>query len=303
MEAVIFQMGKVASTAIAAALRKQKIEAVQAHIATPDRLSRKLQIMAGPNLSEEVAQQVYQDFHQELRVMYLLSRRRVAGESHSEPLLLISPMRDPLTWYWSHFAQMYQHYHPQLLRYFTGAGGKAEDFQPEAAFLQLAEQMFGLLDATNEPLDDPASLPKIQRAARQIDPSKTLPAQINRFLVPLRWYDEDFLPATGVNVYEHAFDEQFGAGEIAVSGFNILLFQYEKLQALEGKLAQFVGKTGLKLTQVNKSEDKEIPFDLKWIQSEGRKLMPASLVDKIYNTRYARHFGYGDTTTDAGARL
>jgi hypothetical protein len=98
MDVVVFQMGKVASTAIGAALRKQKLEAVQAHIATPDRLSQKLQIMAAPYLSEEVAQQVYQDFHQELRAMFLLSRRRVAAAKPEQPLLVITPMRDPLTW-------------------------------------------------------------------------------------------------------------------------------------------------------------------------------------------------------------
>jgi hypothetical protein len=287
MDVVVFQMGKVASTAIGAALRKQKLEAVQAHIATPDRLSQKLQIMAAPYLSEEVAQQVYQDFHQELRAMFLLSRRRVAAAKPEQPLLVITPMRDPLTWYWSHFAQMYTHYHPHLLRYFLRAGGSEEDFQPEETFLQLVTHMFQLLEHISDPLDDPASLPLIQRAAREADPTDILSAQINRFLVPLRWFDEDFLPATGVDVYQHAFNTEQGFGQIDVAGFSILLLKYEQLQSLQDQLGQFVGKPGLKISRVNASEDKDIPFDLKWIQQEGRRLMPQSLVERIYDCKYA----------------
>ncbi|MDE0975468.1 MAG: hypothetical protein OSA11_10335 [Candidatus Nanopelagicales bacterium] len=292
MEAVIFQMGKVASTAIGAALRKQSIEAVQAHIASPERLGMKLKIMAAPYLSEAVAHTVYQDFHQELRAMYLLSRRRVAASQYEHPLLLITPMRDPLTWYWSHFAQMYTHYSSQLLRYFLGTGGREENFQPEAVFLQMLEQMFYLLDNTPEPLDDPDSLPRIQRAATECDPSGTVSAQANRFLLPLRWFDEDFHAATGVDVYEHPFSVEQGFGQIEVAGFNILLCQYEQLHLLQPQLAQFVRKPNFKLKRENTSEDKDIPSDVKRILQKGRSLIPESLVQRINNSKYARHFGY-----------
>ena len=92
-------MDKVASAALGTALGKQSIEAVQAHLAFLERLGMELKIMAGPYLSGAVAYTVYQDFVQELRAMYLLSRRHVAASQYEQPLLLITPVRDLLACY------------------------------------------------------------------------------------------------------------------------------------------------------------------------------------------------------------
>lgn len=295
MEIVIFQMGKVASTALAGALREQGLEAVQAHVASPERLAAKLKIMAAPYLSETVANTVYQDFHQELRAMYLLSRRRVAPDAYADPLMLISPTRDPLSWYWSHFAQMYHHYDDQLLRYFLDKGGSEPDFQAETTLISMLEQMFSVLDATPEPLDDPQSLPRIQSAAMECDSSGIVSAQVNRFLLPLRWFNEDFHPAVGLNVYDHPFDVLNGFGKIEAPGFNIMMYRYEQLEQMQRQLANFVDRPEFSLERRNATEDKDIPANVLEVLNEGRNLIPTTLVDRIYETRYARHFGYSSS--------
>lgn len=295
VEIVIFQMGKVASTALAGALREQGLEAVQAHVASPERLAAKLKIMAAPYLSETVANTVYQDFHQELRAMYLLSRRRVAPDAYADPLMLISPTRDPLSWYWSHFAQMYHHYDDQLLRYFLDKGGSEPDFQAETTLISMLEQMFSVLDATPEPLDDPQSLPRIQSAAMECDSSGIVSAQVNRFLLPLRWFNEDFHPAVGVNVYDHPFDVLNGFGKIEAPGFNIMMYRYEQLEQMQRQLANFVDRPEFSVERRNATEDKDIPANVLEVLNEGRNLIPTTLVDRIYETRYARHFGYSSS--------
>ena len=292
MEIVIFQMGKVASTALAAALREQGLEAVQAHVASPERLAAKLEIIAAPYLSETVANTVYQDFHQELRAMYLLSRRRVAPDAYADPLLLISPVRDPLSWYWSHFAQMYHHYDDELLRYFLDKGGDQRDFQADATLINVLEQMFSVLNATSESLDDPQSLPRIQSAAMECDSIGIVSAQLNRFLLPLRWFNEDFYPAVGVDIYDHPFNPSDGFGQIEAPGFNVMLYRYEQLGEVEKQLANFVDRPGLDLERKNATDDKDIPPNVLEVLNEGRNLIPTTLVDRIYETRYAQHFGY-----------
>ena len=295
VEIVIFQMGKVASTALAGALREQGLEAVQAHVASPERLAAKLKIMAAPYLSETVANTVYQDFHQELRTMYLLSRRRVAPDAYADPLMLISPTRDPLSWYWSHFAQMYHHYDDQLLRYFLDKGGSEPDFKAKTTLISMLEQMFSVLDATPEPLDDPQSLPRIQSAAMECDSSGIVSAQVNRFLLPLRWFNEDFQPAVGVNVYDHPFDVLNGFGKIEAPGFNIMMYRYEQLEQMQRQLANFVDRPEFSVERRNATEDKDIPANVLEVLNEGRNLIPTTLVDRIYETRYARHFGYSSS--------
>jgi hypothetical protein len=76
----------------------------------------------------------------------------------------------------------------------------------------MLEQIFYLLDNTMEPLGGPDSLLRRQPAAAEYNPSGTVSAQANQFLVRLPWLDEDFYPATGVDVYEHPFcvERSFG---------------------------------------------------------------------------------------------
>lgn len=297
IDVVIFQMGKVASTAIAAGLGRSGLHSLQAHVACPGRLAEKLHTIANPALTEEVATRVYQDFLLELRVMYLLARSRRNAGARSGPKI-ITPVRDPVSWYWSHFAEMYGHYRDLLLRYWQAQGGDAEAFEPRAVFLQLLERMFALLERTSAPLDSAAGVARLQQEANELDPSNVLASQVNRFLVPLRWFDEDFLPATGVDVYRHAFDSAGGFSRLQEGGFAVLLFQYERLGGLVGQLESFTGASALDLGRENASEDKAIPFDVAQMQRAGLERMSPALVERIYNCRYPRHFGYSPPGAD-----
>ena len=298
IDVVIFQMGKVASTAIAAGLGRSGLHTLQAHVACPGRLAEKLHTIANPALAEEVATRVYQDFLLELRVMYLLARIRRNAGARSGPKI-ITPVRDPVSWYWSHFAEMYDHYRGLLLRYWQAQGGAAESFEPRGVFLQLLERMFALLERTAAPLDSVAGVARLQQEANELDPSNVLASQVNRFLVPLRWFDEDFLPATGVDVYGHPFDIAGGFSRLQEGGFAVLLLQYERLGSLVGQLESFTGASALDLGRENASEDKAIPFDVVQMQQAGLERMSPALVERIYNCRYPRHFGYSPPVGDA----
>ena len=298
IDVVILQMGKVASTAIAAALGRAGLHSLQAHVACPGRLAEKLHTIASPALTEEVATRVYQDFLLELRVMYLLARTRRNAGAGSGPRI-ITPVRDPVSWYWSHFAEMYQHYRDLLLRYWQAQGGTEETFEPHRVFLQLLERMFDLLGKTSAPLDSVAGVARLQQEANVLDPSNVLASQVNRFLVPLRWFDEDFLPATGVDVYSQPFDIAGGFSRLQTGGFAVLLLKYERLGSLVGQLESFTGVSALDLGRENASEGKAIPFDVAQMQKSGLERMSPALVERIYDCRYARHFGYFPTGGDA----
>ena len=299
IDVVIFQMGKVASTAIAAGLGRAGLHSLQAHVACPGRLAEKLHTIANPALGEEVATRVYQDFLLELRVMYLLGRAR-RGEGRGNSLKIVTPVRDPVSWYWSHFAEMYDHYRGLLLRYWQAQGGAADAFEPRRVFLQLLERMFDLLENSSAPLDSVAGVARLQAAANELDASNVLASQVNRFLVPLRWFDEDFLPATGVDVYRHPFDATGGSGRLQEGGFAVLLLQYERLGSLLGQLQSFAGVPALDLGRENASEDKDIPFDVAQMQKSGLERMSPALVERIYSCRYSRHFGYLPAAADPG---
>jgi|TARA_R100001509_G_scaffold159059_1_gene124983 hypothetical protein len=291
-DVLIVQMGKVASTAIAEALRRDSIQVLQAHIASPERLQEKLRIMTGPLVSEQVAARMYEDYLQELRVTFLLARQRVANESMDAPTRVISLTRDPLGWYWSHFAQNYDHYQGLLQKFFQFHHSDAARFDPEAVFIEVQSRMFAVLEHTQASLDDPGALPQLMEEANSLDPTGVVFSQLNRFLVPLRWFHEDFLPGTGLNVYDFPFDREQGFATVQSGGFSLLLLRYENLMELAPQIAGFAGIECLQLERANVSEDKGIPFSIKRMQDVGQGMLPASLVARIYATPYARHFGY-----------
>ncbi|MEQ9465314.1 MAG: putative capsular polysaccharide synthesis family protein [Haliea sp.] len=292
MEVLIVQMGKVASTAIAEALRRDDIEVLQAHIASPERLQEKLRIMTGAVVSDTVANRMYQDYLQELRVTFLLARQLVAGAGSEKQTRVISLTRDPLSWYWSHFAQNYDHYQTLLEKYFRFHHPADVGFDPAEVFAEVQGRMFTVLEQTTAPLDDAGALMQLMAEADALDPTGVVFSQLNRFLVPLRWFDEDFRPGTGLDVYDFGFDRDAGSALIKSGGFSLLLLRYENLPELAPGIAGFVGIEELRLERANISEDKHVPFSIKAMQQQGQAMIPAALAERIYTTRYARHFGY-----------
>ncbi len=295
-DALLLQMGKVSSTSIANALAEQGFNAMQAHIASTGRLAMKLDTLASPTMSDEVADRVYADFLRELEVTYMLARRRLDTAGKHPKLLVISPMRDPLTWFWSHFAELFDHYRNQMLRYHTIRGGLESDFNVETVFLEVQQAMFRVLEEVGVPLHRTDSLTAIKQCAQRYDQSDVVFAALNRFLLPLRWYDEDFRPATGINVYKQPFDIEAGWGQIEHGGLSILLLRYERLHNLVPVISGFTGTPGLKLGRANTAERKNLPFDIRDMQRRGRAMMPAIVVERLYASPYARHFGYCDNS-------
>lgn len=291
MEVLLFQMGKVASTAIAEALRRDGREVVQAHIAAPSRLQQKFEILTGHVVDDVVAERMYQDYLQELRATFLLARARSVAAADRPPVVVIAPMRDPLSWYWSNFTQDYDH-NSGLLRRYHEQHQPADAFSAEHSFWSVMRQGFEMLEHTSCAIDSAEELPRLMEEMDARDPSNVVFSQMNRFLMPLRWFDEDFLPATGVDVFAHAFDRELGVGTIDAPGLKILLLRYENLADHTGQIADFVGVPTIELQAANVSEDKDLPFDLAQIRERAKHAIPAPLVERIYATRYARHFGY-----------
>lgn len=287
-------MGKVASTAIASALRRAGLAAVQAHIASPERIQQKLEIMTSATVDDAVAQRMYVDYLQELEVTFTLARRRVSTDTSGAPLRVLTLTRDPMTWYWSNFAQNYDHNVSLLRRYHAHHHGSESAFLPDVALAEIQQTLFRVIDDTRCPLDSAEALPQLMAEADALDPSNVVFSQLNRFLLPLRWFDEDFLPATGVDVYSHPFDAQAGWGRIDAPGLSVLVLRYENLEALTPQIAAFVGLPEIELRADNTSEDKDIPIDLRAMRERAHGELPLSLKERIAATRYARHFDYGE---------
>jgi hypothetical protein len=129
---------------------------------------------------------------------------------------------------------------------------------------------------------------------------------------PLRWFDREFAAAFGVDVYSHAFDANVGQGLISTPALEVLIVRQENLAEAADALGRFVGLAGpLPLRTRNDASTK--PYGATYRAFEREARLPASLLDRAYDSRYARHFYtsaeigryreiWGGDTPAAGAR-
>lgn len=122
-----------------------------------------------------------------------------------------------------------------------------------------------------------------------------------RYQHPLRWFDREFRPALGVDVYAHPFDKQRGAARIAAPPYDILLMRTE---LPDDEKARVVGPfLGLPEFTMVSAAGKPAKADL----APGRAgeqsaygalykvlkchvTVPKEYLDAIIASRYAQHF-------------
>jgi len=101
------------------------------------------------------------------------------------------------------------------------------------------------------------------------------------------WFDKEFLPMTGINIYQYDFDKERGVSRIQEKGIDILCLNCEKIQENEKLLSDFVGNT-IEVSSTNKAEDKWYG-DL-YKQFKADYALPEGVYKKIYTSRFYQHF-------------
>ncbi|QEY32769.1 hypothetical protein EVJ50_11560 [Synechococcus sp. RSCCF101] len=116
----------------------------------------------------------------------------------------------------------------------------------------------------------------------------------------LGWFDSEFKPYTGIDVYEHPFDTQRGYSSIHTAGTDVLIIRMETLdQCCRPALADFLGVDVGDLIQTNITAEK--PHAELARQVREQISYPRPMLRKLYASKYAKHF-YGDQTEDLIAR-
>jgi hypothetical protein len=110
---------------------------------------------------------------------------------------------------------------------------------------------------------------------------------------PLRWFDREFAPALGIDVFAHPFDPQVGHGVIDTPAARVLLLRQENLDTAPETLARFLGVAApVAVTARNQATAKEYGDRYGEFLREVR--VPDPVLDDVYGSRYARHF-YADS--------
>jgi hypothetical protein len=108
----------------------------------------------------------------------------------------------------------------------------------------------------------------------------------------LRWFDREFAPALGIDVYDEAFDPACGYAVLSRPAVRVLLARQENLRDAPEVLGSFLGRPdAVPVPARNEGASKEYAARYRDFLSNVR--LPAAVLDQAYNSRYARHF-YAD---------
>ena len=113
---------------------------------------------------------------------------------------------------------------------------------------------------------------------------------------PLRWFDREFLPVLGVDVFGEEFDPAVGHAVIETSSARVLLLRQENLGAAPEAVARFLGRAGtVPVPARNEASTKDYGARYREFLAAVRLTDP--VLDEVYNSRYTRHF-YADSEVE-----
>jgi hypothetical protein len=107
------------------------------------------------------------------------------------------------------------------------------------------------------------------------------------------WFDLEMKGIFGLNVYAHRFDKAAGYEIYAAEKADVLLMRLESLaECCEAAFSRFLGIADFRLVNANRGCEK--PYRDLYRRVLDTLAIPAACLEKIYASRYARHFYTGE---------
>lgn len=105
----------------------------------------------------------------------------------------------------------------------------------------------------------------------------------------LKWFDAEFKPVLGVDVYEHEFPRESRCLRVRRGPYDILLMRVDlDDRSKERHLSEFLGVDGIKLLPANVGAQK--PYAAVYRDFLRELRLSEEYVDRMLDSRYARHF-------------
>ena len=106
---------------------------------------------------------------------------------------------------------------------------------------------------------------------------------------PLRWFDDELKRSTGIDVYRHPFDRAKGYSIIGSDRARVLVLRTDWLdETFTPAVHEFLGRPDVGLVNRNDSAAKDTGELYEQVQHRLR--LPATYLEQMYNSKYARHF-------------
>lgn len=110
---------------------------------------------------------------------------------------------------------------------------------------------------------------------------------------PLRWFDREFAPALGIDVFDRSFDTERGYEFVETPAVRVLILRQESFDAAPLALQTFLGTSepiAIARQNVGAQKDYAAPYRA-FLE---RATFSGEILQRVYESRFARHFYSAD---------
>lgn len=104
------------------------------------------------------------------------------------------------------------------------------------------------------------------------------------------WFDHQFY--CGMDIYAHGFDHERGFVRVSNEVIELFIYRVESLSGLDVELGGFLGINEFQLQRINDAASKVYWKD--YCDLFDHYVVPCSLLERLYSSRYMRHFFSGE---------
>ncbi|MGY4688464.1 putative capsular polysaccharide synthesis family protein [Salibacterium sp. K-3] len=104
----------------------------------------------------------------------------------------------------------------------------------------------------------------------------------------IRWFDEEFKKAVGIDPYSIPYDKEKGIGFFENKHFKILLLKLENIDQLQSEIQQFLEIDNFSFNETNRGEKKW--YSLLYKQFRSNLNLSNDYIQTLYTSKYMKHF-------------
>ena len=302
-EVIVFQMGKVASTAITRSVGESGIKASQPHFLSMDAFLTLIKKFEDPDLLPFTANHTLGQIYTNIPLHNKIQKQKKYGYKDkygSNLLKIITIAREPVGWYLSNLSQNFEEYKNQILGWSDPDFADGKDAQViENKITIFLNAVFNFFAKTVERIDE-STLPQL---FKYLDPKNSEYQKGNEAIVqhclmlmrPIVWFSQHFDPIIGTNFKTMHFDRQRGYAIIQQDALDILFLRFEDLRKCGNSvIGSFLGIDSFQMVEDNVTQNKKIGALV--MRAVQHVHFPESFLEKIYDNAYADKF-YGPEIT------
>jgi hypothetical protein len=292
---LLFQMGKVASSALQAALINRGINCFHCHTLRHDEEANRLAHMFEVQPNRVLAARDLTMLSKHTALNMLARWYRVSEVPSDRKLKVITLTRDPITRFVSHLLQGVGYDAKRLVdwhREFTG--GRTNGSDVGAAAADMFRQVGRLVIEAKPSVDAEAARANGPALAMTLNPPQPFIAEgVTSALAPLSWFDRQFAPLFGVDLGSLPEFRQSGLAHRDLGSVEVLVVRFEDLYRHLGEIGRYVGLATFDLPARNVTAEK--PHALPILEAANAFFateLGVAFQREVRQTRYGRACGY-----------